>query len=105
VISELPETEENLKALAFRSKLIADFRHDVAMGDVEGGMARYMNALSGPGAGRACRAPAGIPSERRDSVGRRSRSVHHGRRAAEIQFPCSYVGWGEIAASVWPIDG
>jgi len=46
---ELPETEENLKALAFRSKLFADFRRDVAMGDVEGGMARYMNALSGPG--------------------------------------------------------
>jgi len=46
---ELPKTEENLKALAFRSKGIADFRHDAAMGDVEGGMARYINSLSGPG--------------------------------------------------------
>jgi pimeloyl-ACP methyl ester carboxylesterase len=46
---ELPKTEENLKALAFRSKLIDDFQHDVAMADVEGGMARYMNALSGAG--------------------------------------------------------
>jgi len=46
---ELPETEENLKAVAFRSKLRADFQRDVAMGDVEGGMARFMNALSGAG--------------------------------------------------------
>jgi esterase len=46
---ELPETEENLNAVAFRSKLGADFRHEVAMGDVEGGMARFMNALNGTG--------------------------------------------------------
>lgn len=44
---ELPETEENLKAVAFRSKLFAELRQDVAKGDVEGGMARFINRLNG----------------------------------------------------------
>lgn len=43
------ETEENLKAVAFRSKLFADFRQDVANGDVEAGTARFINRLNGPG--------------------------------------------------------
>ena len=46
---ELPETEENQAALASRSKRATDFRQSVAMGDVEGGMARFINSLSGPG--------------------------------------------------------
>lgn len=47
---ELPETEENLKATAFRLNLFADLRKDVANGDVEGGTARFMHRLIGPGA-------------------------------------------------------
>jgi esterase len=46
---ELPETEENLKAVAFRSNLFADFRQDVAKGDIEGGMSRFIDHLLGPG--------------------------------------------------------
>jgi esterase len=46
---ELPETEENLKATAFRLGLFADLRKDVAEGDVDGGTARFMNRLIGPG--------------------------------------------------------
>ena len=46
---ELPETEQNLKAVAFRSNLFADFRQDVAKGDIEGSTARFINRLAGPG--------------------------------------------------------
>jgi esterase len=46
---ELPETEENLKAISFRQKLFSDLRKDVATGDVEGGTARFINRLIGPG--------------------------------------------------------
>ena len=46
---ELSETEENLKATAFRQKLFADLRVDALKGDVEGGMTRYMNRMIGPG--------------------------------------------------------
>ena len=46
---ELPETEANLKATAFRLNLFADLREDVANGDVEGGTARFMHRLAGPG--------------------------------------------------------
>jgi pimeloyl-ACP methyl ester carboxylesterase len=46
---ELPETEANLKATAFRGNLFADLRKDVANGDVEGGTARFMHRLIGPG--------------------------------------------------------
>ena len=46
---ELPETEENLKATAFRLNLFADLRKDVAKGDVESGTARFINRLIGPG--------------------------------------------------------
>jgi esterase len=45
---ELPETEENLKAVAFRSNLFADFRQDVAK-DIEGGVSRFVDHLLGPG--------------------------------------------------------
>src|SRR6202043_3424978 len=44
---EIPETEENLEAVAFHSKLFADFRQDVAKGDIEGGTARFINRLTG----------------------------------------------------------
>lgn len=43
---ELPETEANLTATAFRSKLFADLRKDVSLGDVEGGTARFMHPWS-----------------------------------------------------------
>jgi esterase len=46
---ELPETEQNLKAVAFRSNLFADFRQVVAKGDVEGGMSRFIDRMLGPG--------------------------------------------------------
>lgn len=46
---ELPETQENLKAVAFRSNLFADFRQDVVKGDTEGGMSRFIDHLLGPG--------------------------------------------------------
>jgi pimeloyl-ACP methyl ester carboxylesterase len=46
---ELPESEENLKAVAFCSRLFADFRQDVAKGDIEGGMACFVDVLVGPG--------------------------------------------------------
>jgi len=46
---ELPETEENLKATAFRLDLFADLRKDVAKGDVKSGTARFINRLIGPG--------------------------------------------------------
>ena len=46
---ELSETEENLKATAFRQSLFDDLRKDAAKGDVEGGTARFMFRLNGPG--------------------------------------------------------
>jgi esterase len=46
---ELPETEENRKAVAFRANLFADFRQEVAEGDIEGGMSRFIDQLLGPG--------------------------------------------------------
>jgi pimeloyl-ACP methyl ester carboxylesterase len=46
---ELPETEENRKAVAFRANLFADFRQEVAKGDIEGGMSRFVDQLLGPG--------------------------------------------------------
>ena len=58
---ELPETEENLKAAAFRLNLFADLRKDVADGDVEGGTARFMNRLIGPGSWEGL--PAGRQKE------------------------------------------
>ena len=45
---ELPETEENLKATAFRTNLFADLRKAVAAGDTEGGTERFMDRLIGP---------------------------------------------------------
>jgi len=46
---ELPETEENRTALAFRFKRAAEARQRVATGDVEGAVAGFMNDVSGPG--------------------------------------------------------
>jgi esterase len=55
---ELAETEENLKATAFRLNLFADLRKDAAKGDVEGGTARFINRLIGPGSWES------LPAER-----------------------------------------
>jgi esterase len=59
---ELPETEDNLKATAFRSNLFADLRADAAKGNVEGGAARFMNRLNGAGTWES------LPPERQKGV-------------------------------------
>src|SRR5271165_3209390 len=58
---DLPDTEGNRKAVAFRLKLFTDFRQDVAKGDIEGGIARFINGLTGSGSWESL--PAALQKE------------------------------------------
>ena len=54
---DLPETEENRKAGAFRADLFRELRATVEAGDREGGTARFLDRLMGPGAWKALPPP------------------------------------------------
>lgn len=47
---DLPETDENRKASAFRADLFRELRATVEAGDAEGGTARFLDRLMGAGA-------------------------------------------------------
>ncbi|MCB1541034.1 MAG: alpha/beta hydrolase [Rhodoblastus sp.] len=63
---DLPDSEENRRADAFRAERFRKLRETVEAGDVEGGMAGFLDALMGPGAWAAL--PAARRQQMRDNL-------------------------------------
>ena len=63
---DLPESEENRRADAYRAERFRILRETVEAGDVEGGMAGFLDALMGSGAWAAL--PAARRAEMRDNL-------------------------------------
>jgi esterase len=103
---ELPETEENLKATAFRLNLFVDLRKDVAKGDVPGGMARFINRLIGPGSWDS------LSAERQKeflqniwtAIVDDPLPLTTDEDLRKFDFPALMLKWREIATNVWSFD-